>query len=128
MRRLRYNPTARVGMIHKHGSTRAALRLVVSGDIQSGFKRLIALGRPDLTVERSILDPRFDALFAGHPQERDPARWRLAQAGGRPVRPRTPASTPRGRRIPLPNPAGALTRLGRSRELGMDRSATAAPA
>ncbi len=79
--RPRYNPTAWAQMIARWGAHQVALRLVVSGEFQSGFLRLIAAGRPDLTVEWSILQPRWDPLFADHPKEREAARWRLETAG-----------------------------------------------
>jgi hypothetical protein len=66
-------------MVARHGATEAARRLLVSGDIQTGFERLVTLGRPDLTIEWAVLDPRWAGLFARDHQEA--ARWRLQQAG-----------------------------------------------
>lgn len=78
-RRLGYVPTAWIGMMNgPGGATAAARRLLASGDIQSGFERLIRMGRKDLTVEHAVLNDRWSALFDdGH---RDAARWRLQQA------------------------------------------------
>jgi hypothetical protein len=45
----------------------AARRLLVSGDIQGGFERLIRMGRADLTVEHAVLQPRWHDIFEdGH--------------------------------------------------------------
>jgi hypothetical protein len=75
-----YRPTVWIGMIERHGAVDAARRLLVSGDVQSGFERLIRGGRQDLTVEHAVLLPRWAALFTD--ADRDAARWRLRQAGG----------------------------------------------
>lgn len=66
-------------MISKMGAAEAARRLVVSGDIQTGFGRLVQAGRPELTIEWEILNQRWDPLFSD--QHREAARWRLRQAG-----------------------------------------------
>ena len=73
-------PTAPwIGMMQRWGAAEAARRLLVSGEIQPGFYRLIAAGRPDLTVEWSALQPRWNGIF--HDGHRDAARWRLRQVG-----------------------------------------------
>jgi hypothetical protein len=74
-----YEPTAWIAMVHRWGAAEAARRLLISGDIQDGFRRLIAAGRHDLTVEWSALQPRWNAIFGAPHQEA--ARWRLRQAG-----------------------------------------------
>ncbi len=74
-----YDPTAWIAMIRRWGAAEAARRLLISGDIQDGFLRLIAAGRHDLTVEWSALRPRWSQVF-GAPH-REAARWRLRQAG-----------------------------------------------
>lgn len=53
-----YDPSAWIGMIHRWGAAEAGRRLLISGDIQYGFRRLIAAGRQDLTIEWSALQPR----------------------------------------------------------------------
>lgn len=79
-RRLGYVPTAWIGMINgPGGAAAAARRLLTSGDIQSGFERLIRMGRRDLTVEHAVLDDRWAPLFSE--AHREAARWRLKQAG-----------------------------------------------
>ena len=78
-RRLGYDPVAWTEMAHRHGAAEAARRLLVSGDIQTGFQRLVALGRPDLTIECAALSERWAPLF--HDSHREAARWRLRQAG-----------------------------------------------
>jgi hypothetical protein len=77
--RRRYDPAIWIGMVRQSGAVAAAKNLLVSGDIQYGFRRLIEEGRPDLTVEWSVLRPRWRELFSD--QYRDAARWRLRQAG-----------------------------------------------
>lgn len=63
----------------------AARRLLTSGDVQSGFERLIRMGRRDLTIEQAVLDERWEGLFDD--AQREAARWRLQQGGtGRPSR------------------------------------------
>jgi len=78
-RSLGYTPTVWISMFRQVGAVEAARRLLVSGDIQSGFARLIQLGRPELTIEWSALNPRWETLFSE--QHREAARWRLRQAG-----------------------------------------------
>lgn len=79
-----YRPTIWKGMITTLGAAEAARRLVVNGDIQAGFGRLVQAGRPELTIEWEILNPRWDPLFSE--QHRAAARWRLQQAGIEPPR------------------------------------------
>jgi len=47
--------------------------------MQTGFKELIARGRPELTMESIMLQPEFASLFKA--AELAAARWRLEQAG-----------------------------------------------
>jgi len=78
-RALGYVPTAWISMMRgSGGAVSAARRLLISGDIQSGFERLIRMGRRDLTVEQAVLDDRWAALFSE--AHREAARWRLTQA------------------------------------------------
>jgi hypothetical protein len=92
-RLLGYTPTAWVSMIRQVGAAEAARRLLVSGDIQTGFSRLVRLGRPDLTIEWAALDDRWGTLFSD--QHQAAARWRLQQAG---IEPPSPPSISNGRR------------------------------
>ena len=39
-------------MIHSHGAVETARRLVMSGDMQDGFLRLLKLGHSELTIEQ----------------------------------------------------------------------------
>ncbi len=78
-RSLGYHPTAWASMLNEVGAAEAARRLLVSGDIQSGFSRLLQLDRPELTIEWAALDPRWGDLFSE--QHREAAQWRLRQAG-----------------------------------------------
>ena len=78
----RYDPSIWIGMVRRSGAAPAAKNLLVSGDIQYGFRRLVDAGRPDLTIEWSVLHPRWRLLFSD--QHREAARWRLRQAGVEP--------------------------------------------
>ena len=66
-------------MIRNHGAVDAARRIIISGDIQSGFERLIAIGHAEWTVEWEVLNPKWRPLFSD--QHLDAARWRLVQVG-----------------------------------------------
>jgi len=70
-----YNPTIFVGMRHQHGTIDAIERLVQSGDMQSGFKRLKQLGLIDWTIESAVI--KFPAEFSNN--ARQCAEWRLQQ-------------------------------------------------
>lgn len=72
---IKYNPSVWEGMNRKHGPVEAAVRLVTSGDFQAGLKRLLGEGRPELTVESHVLQPRFEPLFKR--EIRELAQWRL---------------------------------------------------
>ena len=74
-----YNPTAFVGMRHRHGTVDAISRLVTSGDLQTGFKRMRALGLLKWTLEGAVM--QFPDEFPR--PVREAAEWRLAQARGR---------------------------------------------
>jgi hypothetical protein len=77
-RALGYVPTAWISMMRgPGGAASAARRLLVSGDVQSGFERLIRMGRTDLTVEQAVLDERWADLFSE--AQREAAQWRLNQ-------------------------------------------------
>ena len=70
-----YNPTIFVGMRHRYGTLDAMERLVQSGDIQSGFKRLNQLNLLDWTIESAIT--KFPTEFSRN--ARQCAEWRLQQ-------------------------------------------------
>lgn len=76
--RIKYNPTIWERMNRQHGPVEAAIKLVTSGDFQTGLKRLLAENRPELTVESHVLQPRFSALFDSRLKEL--AQWRLDNA------------------------------------------------
>src|SRR4051794_12550509 len=69
-----YRPTVWIKMSAELGADEAARRLVVSGDIQTGFDRLVRAGRADLTIEAAILNDRWRPLFSD--LHREAARWR----------------------------------------------------
>jgi hypothetical protein len=78
-KQLGYPPTGWINMMNRPGGAAAAARrLLESGDIQSGFERLIRMGYVELTVERAVLQESWYNLFGeGH---REAARWRLQRA------------------------------------------------
>ena len=57
-----YNPTVFIGMRTRHGTVDAISRLVISGDLQSGFKRLHRMGLLDWTIEAAVL--KFPTEFS----------------------------------------------------------------
>jgi hypothetical protein len=71
----RYNPTVFIGMRRQHGTLETIERLVQSGDIQSGFKRLKQLDLLDWTIESAIT--KFSDEFTRN--ARQCAEWRLQQ-------------------------------------------------
>ncbi|MDZ4277460.1 MAG: hypothetical protein U0995_15580 [Erythrobacter sp.] len=68
-----YHPTAFIGMRARHGTVEAISRLVISGDVQSGFNKLHSLGLLDYTIEAAVL--KFPEEF--RKQERECADFRL---------------------------------------------------
>jgi hypothetical protein len=76
---LGYHPTRFTQMLDSIGARATAAKLVVNGDMQTGFKELVSRGRPELTMESIMLQPEFTGLFTA--AELAAARWRLEQAG-----------------------------------------------
>ena len=74
---LHYYPTRFEQMLADMGAVRLAKKLVISGDLQDGLKKLAKLGRKDLALEAVILEPRFATLFTD--AEKEAAKWRLSQ-------------------------------------------------
>jgi hypothetical protein len=70
-----HNPTIFVGMRHQHGTIDAIERLLQSGDMQSGFKRLKQLDLIDWTIESAVT--KFPTEFSHN--ARQCAEWRLQQ-------------------------------------------------
>jgi hypothetical protein len=75
--RLGYHPHDFEGMLANSTAVKLAERLVKSGELQTGLKKLAQLDRLDLSVESIMLEPEFEALFKS--SVRDAARWRLEQ-------------------------------------------------
>ena len=73
-----YHPTVFIGMRQAHGTVGAISRLVRTGDIQTGFTQLNALGLLDWTIEAAI--ERFPDLFDHN--DIACAEWRLNQVRG----------------------------------------------
>jgi hypothetical protein len=85
-----YSPTIFVGMRRQYGTIEAIERLVQSGDIQSGFKKLRQLGLLDWTIEAAVI--KFSNEFGKH--VRDCAEWRLAQVKENSLPSTAPGPTP----------------------------------
>lgn len=75
--RLGYHPHDFEGMLASSTAVKLAERLVTSGELQTGLKRLAQMGHLNLSVEAIMLEPEFEALFKS--PVRDAARWRLDQ-------------------------------------------------
>jgi hypothetical protein len=71
-----YNPTIFVGMRARYGTVKAITRLVQSGEIQSGFKRLKELGLLEWSIESAII--KFPHRFTANARECAEFRLRLA--------------------------------------------------
>jgi hypothetical protein len=70
-----YNPAVFVAMRRQYGTVDAIERLVQSGDLQSGFKRLKQLDLLDWTIESAVI--KFPTEFSRN--ARQCAEWRLQQ-------------------------------------------------
>ena len=71
-----YNPTAFSQMRARHGTVEAIKKLVIAGDIKSGFIRLKELGLLEWSLEAAVL--KFPNEFTSEYEEA--AKWRLEQA------------------------------------------------
>lgn len=75
--RLGYHPSDFEGMLANATAARVAEKLVTSGELQAGLKRLAQMGRFDLSVESIMLEAQFASLFSN--QHLAAAQWRLNQ-------------------------------------------------
>ena len=75
--RLRYYPSDFEEMLRCATAIRVAEKLVTSGELQSGLKRLAQLNRLDLSIEFIMLETQFQPLFKEPVLEA--AQWRLDQ-------------------------------------------------
>lgn len=73
-----YHPTTFIGMRQRYGTVTAISRLVISGDIQSGFKKLVALNLREWTIENAVMKFPDEFSLDAHRA----AEWRLSQAAG----------------------------------------------
>lgn len=61
----RYRPTYFLQMLFEYGGVQTAKRLLAKPHPSDGFTKLVVeFGRPDLTVESLILEPRWSPLFS----------------------------------------------------------------
>lgn len=75
--KLGYHPTRFEQMLDTLGGASLAKKLVISGELQDGLKKLAKLGRLDLSMEAIMQEVRFASLFSK--LEIEAAQWRLAQ-------------------------------------------------
>jgi hypothetical protein len=73
-----YHPTVFIGMRGRHGTVAAISRLVQSGDIQSGFKRMDALNLLKWTIEQAVV--QFPERFSR--DDLECAKFRIRMANG----------------------------------------------
>jgi len=66
-------------MRRDYGTVQAIERLVIDGDVQSGFKALLKLGMRDWTIEAAVL--KFPDRFSKSAVECAEFRLRVAQDG-----------------------------------------------
>lgn len=72
-----YIPTTFMRMREEYGTIETMKKLIRSGDIQSGFRRLLEIDLLDWSIEAAVL--KFPDEFTE--EEREAARWRLEQVG-----------------------------------------------
>jgi hypothetical protein len=77
-----YHPTVFRQMRDRHGTIEAIERLVRSGEIQSGFERLKALGKLEWSIEQAVIN--FSCEFT--PAVQECAEFRLQHAGDKKLR------------------------------------------
>jgi hypothetical protein len=87
--RLLFTPVVGVDMRDRYGTLDAIERLVQSGEIQSGFKKLEALNKIDWTIEAAVL--KFSNEFSPTARECSEFRLRLAKMRGSKFRATRPA-------------------------------------
>jgi hypothetical protein len=75
-----YHPTVFQRMRHQHGTLEAIARLLPSGEVQTGFKKLKSLGMLDWSIEAATL--KFAEEFTL--TERQCAEFRLKAYGNAP--------------------------------------------
>ena len=75
-----YYPTTFIGMRQRYGTVEAISRLVISGDVQSGFSKLYKLGLLDHTIEAAVL--KFPSEFSEQAQECAAFRLKMVQGDG----------------------------------------------
>ncbi|PKH06417.1 hypothetical protein [Moritella sp. Urea-trap-13] len=74
--RIGYSPTVITTILRSYDAVSVAKKLIKSGTIQSGFKKLSGLGRIDLSFESIMLESDFCSLFTK--EELRAAEWRLS--------------------------------------------------
>jgi hypothetical protein len=75
-----YTPTVFQGMRARHGTVPAIEKLVLSGDVQSGFKRLKGLGLLQWSIEAAVL--KFPDRFSTNAKQCAEFRLSLAEKVG----------------------------------------------
>jgi len=76
-RDLGYNPSRFEQMLDAMDAVSLAKKMVESGDLQDGLRKIHSLNRLDLSMEQIMLEPQFAPLFS--PEHLAAAQWRLNQ-------------------------------------------------
>lgn len=74
-----YRATRFLQMVTEQGGLKAARALLARADTSEGFAALWELGRPDLTMESLVLQPKYRGLFTA--EELATAQLRLEALG-----------------------------------------------
>ena len=80
--KLGYRANYFLGMLHEHGGTEAARRLLSTPDTQAGLTELWRLKRLDLSVEAHVIEEPWSTLFTE--AEIQEAHHRLKEYGYQP--------------------------------------------
>lgn len=60
---LGYYPSRFVQMVSQKGGIETARAIVAKGGVSEGFEKLSAAQRLDLSMEASVIDPKYSVLF-----------------------------------------------------------------
>jgi len=73
--KLGYYPSRFLQMAEQSGSVQAAKKMVTSGAIPNGMKKLKKMRKLDLTIESIMIKEKYQSLFTV--EELNAAKWRL---------------------------------------------------
>jgi hypothetical protein len=78
-RSLGYFPSDFLGMLDRYGAVAVAKKLIMSGDLQTGLRKLAKMKRLDLSIESLMLEPGFRHLFSKNELASAEFRLRMAE-------------------------------------------------